>query len=172
MFIGRIDVEAETPVLWPPDAKRWLIWKDPDAGKDWRREEKGMTEDEMVGWMAALTQWTWVWVNSWSWWWTGRSGVLHPWSHKESDMTEQLNWTELNWKIESTSDFASVRGMGSTVWPRVSAFLFFIGQIFKSLLLSYSILIYTLNGHILFHPHFKSSIAKLASQDCTNLPSY
>ena len=50
MFIGRTDVEAETPILWPPDAKSWIIWKDPDAGKDWRWEEKGTTEDEMVGW--------------------------------------------------------------------------------------------------------------------------
>ena len=50
IFIGRTDAEAETPVLWPPDAKNWLIWKDPDAGKDWRQEEKGMTEGEMVGW--------------------------------------------------------------------------------------------------------------------------
>ena len=48
VFIGRTDVEAETPILWPPDAKSWLIWKDPDARKDWRWEEKGMTEDEMV----------------------------------------------------------------------------------------------------------------------------
>ena len=50
IFIGRTDPEAETPVLWSPDAKNWLTWKDPDAGKDWRQEEKGMTEDEMVGW--------------------------------------------------------------------------------------------------------------------------
>ena len=50
VFIGRIDVKAETPILWPPDAKSWLIWKDPDAGKDWGREEKGMIEDETVGW--------------------------------------------------------------------------------------------------------------------------
>ena len=50
VFIGRTDVEAETPILWPPDEKSWLIWKDPDAGKDWGQEEKGMTEDEMVGW--------------------------------------------------------------------------------------------------------------------------
>ena len=49
VFIGRTDVEAETPILWPPDAKSWLIWKNPDAGKDWRQEEKGTTEDEMVG---------------------------------------------------------------------------------------------------------------------------
>ena len=50
MIIGRIDAEAEIPILWPPDAKNWLIRKDPDAGKDWRQEEKGTREDEMVGW--------------------------------------------------------------------------------------------------------------------------
>ena len=50
VFIGRTDVEAETTVLWSPDVKNWLIWKDPDAGKDWRQEEKGVTQDEMVGW--------------------------------------------------------------------------------------------------------------------------
>ena len=50
IFIGRTDAAAEIPILWPPDAKSWLIWKDPDAGKDWRGKEKGMTEDEMVGW--------------------------------------------------------------------------------------------------------------------------
>ena len=50
VFIGTIDVEAETPILWPADEKSWLIWKDPDAGKDWRQKKKGMTEDEMVGW--------------------------------------------------------------------------------------------------------------------------
>ena len=54
VFIGRTDVEAETPILWPPDAKSWLIWKGPDAGKDWEQEEKGMTEDEMVGWHHQL----------------------------------------------------------------------------------------------------------------------
>ena len=54
IFIGRADVEAETPIFWPPDAKNWFIWKDPDAGKDWEREEKGMTEDEMVGWHHQL----------------------------------------------------------------------------------------------------------------------
>ena len=54
IFIGRTDAEGETPILWPPDAKNWLIWKDPDAGKDWRWEEKGMTEDEKVGWHHRL----------------------------------------------------------------------------------------------------------------------
>ena len=54
IFIVKTDAEAETPILWPPHAKNWLIWKDPDAGKDWRQEEKGMTEDEMVGWHRQL----------------------------------------------------------------------------------------------------------------------
>ena len=54
IFIGRIDAEAETPILWPPDVKNWLIWKDPDSGKNWRWEEKGMTEDEIVGWHLQL----------------------------------------------------------------------------------------------------------------------
>ena len=74
IFIGRTDAEAKTPILWPPDVKNWLTGKDPDVGKDWRQEEKGKTEDEML--MASPTQWTWVWVNSGSWWWTGRPGVL------------------------------------------------------------------------------------------------
>jgi len=89
IFIGRTDVEAGTPIFWPPDVKSWLIGKDPDAGKDWRQEEKGMTEDEMVAWVSP-TQWTWVWVNSGSWWWTGRPGVLQS-------MGSQIvghNWTE------------------------------------------------------------------------------
>ena len=64
IFIGRTD--AETPILWPLNVRSWLIGKDSDDGKDWRQEEKGMTEDEMVGWHQ--TQWTWVWVNSRSWW--------------------------------------------------------------------------------------------------------
>ena len=74
VFIGRTDVETETPILWPADEKSWLIWKDPDAGKYWGQEEKGRTEDEMVGWHHRLSGW--VWVNPGSWWWTGRPGVL------------------------------------------------------------------------------------------------
>ena len=70
IVIGRTDAEAETPILWPPDVKNWLIGKDPDAGKDWR-QEKGWD-----GWMTSLTQWTWVWVSSGSWWWTRKPGML------------------------------------------------------------------------------------------------
>ena len=64
IFIGRTDAEAETPILWPPDMKNWLIWKDPDAGKDWKREEKGMIEDEMVWWHPLLNA---LEVSPWSW---------------------------------------------------------------------------------------------------------
>ena len=96
MFIGRTDVEAETPILWPSDMKNWLTGKDPDAGKDWRQEEKGMTEDEIDGWMASPTQWIWVWVNSGSWWWTGRPGEL--WSMGSQRVRH--DWvTELSWYI-------------------------------------------------------------------------
>ena len=90
VFIRRTDVEAEPPVLWPSDAKSWLIWKDPDAGKDWRREEKGMTEDEMVGWHHQL--------NGHGFGWTpevcdGQGGLacFDSRGHKESDTTERLN---------------------------------------------------------------------------------
>ena len=95
VFFGRSDAKAETPVLWPPHAKCWLIGKDSDAGRDWEQEEKGTTEARWL--MAPLTQWTWVWVNSGSWWWTGRPGVLqfmglqrvgHNW-------VTELNWTDL-----------------------------------------------------------------------------
>ena len=93
MFIGRTDVETETPILWPPDAKSWLIGKDPDAGKDWRRE-KGMTEDEMVGWHHRRDghefELTLGVVDG-----QGSLVCCSPWGSRESDMTEQLNWTEL-----------------------------------------------------------------------------
>ena len=92
LFIGRTDVEAETPTLWPPDAKSWLIWKDPDAGRDWGQGEKGTTEDEMVGWHH--------WLSGHGFGWTlgvgdGQGGLAccGSWGRKESDMTEWLNWT-------------------------------------------------------------------------------
>ena len=93
VFTGRTDVEAETLILWPPEAKSWLIGKDPDAGKDWRQEEKRTTEDEMLGWPSP-TQLTWAWVNSRSWWWTGRPGVLRfMGSHRvRPDWATELNW--------------------------------------------------------------------------------
>ena len=93
IFIGKTDVGAETPILWPPDAKNGLIWKYPDAGKDWRHEEKGMTEDEMVGWHQRLNGHGFGWTPEVG---DGQGGLAccDSWSRKESDMTERLNWTE------------------------------------------------------------------------------
>ena len=71
IFIGRTDAEAETPIVWSPDVKNWVIWKDLDAGVKGEGDDRGWDD-----WMASVTQWTWVWVNSGSWWWTGRPGVL------------------------------------------------------------------------------------------------
>ena len=98
VFTGRTDAEAETPVSWPPDAKSWLIWKDPHAGKDWGQGDKGTTEDEMFL-MASPTQLTWVWVNSGSWCWTGRPGLLHSMRLQRVGhyWVTELNWTE-GWK--------------------------------------------------------------------------
>ena len=94
VFIGRTDVEAETSIFWPPDVKSWLIWKDPDAGKDWGQEEKGTTEDEMVGWHHRLNGHEFGWapgvVDG-----QGELVCCSPWGRKESDTTEWLNWTEL-----------------------------------------------------------------------------
>ena len=98
VFIGRTDVEAETPILWPPDAKSWLIWKDPDAGKDWGQEEKGMTEDEMAGRHHRLDGHGFGWTLGIG---DGQGGLAccSYWGWKELDMTEWLNWAELNWNF-------------------------------------------------------------------------
>ena len=93
VFIGRTDAEAETPILWPPDVKNWLTRKDPDAGKDWRQEGKGMTENGMVGWHHQLDGHEFEQVPGVG----DRQGSLvccSPWGCKELDMTELLNWTE------------------------------------------------------------------------------
>ena len=89
IFIGRTDVEAETPILWPPDAKNWLLGKDPIAGEDWRQEEKGTMEDEMVGWYHQL-DWH-VWASSGSWCWTGKPGALQ---------FMELLWIRHDWATE------------------------------------------------------------------------
>ena len=95
VFIARTDVEAETPILWPPNVKSWLIGKDPDAGKDWGQEEKGTTEDEMAGWHHRLNGHGFEWTPGVG---DGPGGLACCSSrgHKEADMTEQLNWTQLN----------------------------------------------------------------------------
>ena len=107
VFFGRNDAKAETPVLWPPHVKSWLIGKNPDAGRDCGQEEKGTTEDEMARWHHQLdgseTGWT-PGVGD------GQGGLAccNSWGHKESDMTELLNWTELNWVSTSSSDYDSI----------------------------------------------------------------
>ena len=95
VFFGRNDAKAETPVLWPPHVKSWRIGKDSDAGRDWGQEEKGTTEDVMAGWHH--------WLDGCESEWTpgvgdGQRGLAccNSWGRKESDTTEQLNWTELN----------------------------------------------------------------------------
>ena len=97
MFIGRTD--AETPIIWPPDMKNWLIWKDPDAGKDWRQEDKRMTEDEMVGWHH--------WLNGHEFEQApgvgdaqGNLACYSPWGCKELDTTEQLSWADSESQME------------------------------------------------------------------------
>ena len=93
VLIGRTDVEAETPVLWPPHVKFWLIGKDSDAGRDWGQEEKGMTENEMAGWHHGLngreSEWT-LGIGDGQ----GSLAYCSSWDRKESDTTEWLNWTE------------------------------------------------------------------------------
>ena len=118
-FFGRTDAKAETPVLWPPHVKSWLIGKDSDAGRDWGQEEKGRTEDEMAGWYH--------WLNERESGWTpgvgdgqGDPACCDSWGRKESDRTERLNWTELNWcnfKIEKTT---------FNLWEEWGAWLYFI----------------------------------------------
>ena len=95
-FFGRNDAKAETPVLWPPHTKSWLIGKDPDAGRDWGQEEKGTTEDEMAGWHHQLdgreSEWT-LGVGD------GQGGLAccYSWGRKELDTTERLIWSDLIW---------------------------------------------------------------------------
>ena len=104
IFIGRTDAEAEAPILWPPVAKNWLTGKDPDAGKDWRQEEKGTTEDEMVGWHHRLDGHEFeqaLEVGEGQ----GSLACFSSWGHKELDMTEQLKWliADSRWYIAESN---------------------------------------------------------------------
>ena len=114
IFIGRTDAEAETPILRPPDAKNWPTGKDPDAGKDWRQEEKGMTEDEMVGWHHRLNKHEFEqapWVGDGQ----GSLACCSPWFSKESDTTEWLNWTVT--LVVRTCLFKDPVSIDQKLWP-------------------------------------------------------
>ena len=91
MFFGRTDTKAETPILWPPHVKSWLIGRDSDAGRDWGQEEKGTTEDEMAGWRQQLDEHEFGWTPGVG---DGQGGLAccNSWGRKESDMTERLNY--------------------------------------------------------------------------------
>ena len=120
IFIGRTDAEVETPILCPPDVKNWLVRKDPDAGKDWRQEEKGMTEDEIVGWHHWLSGHESVQAAGVD---DGQRhlGCCSPRGHKESVMTEWLNWSELkqgglvccdSWGCKESNTTEKLSGLG------------------------------------------------------------
>ena len=96
IFIGRTDAKAETPILWPPDKKNWLTGKDPDAEKDWRQEEGD--DRGRDGWMASLTQWTWIWTSSGGW--TELQRVGHDW-------VTELNWRgkQHRWRLYDSREY-------------------------------------------------------------------
>ena len=172
IFTGRTDAEAEAPILWPPDAKNWLIWKDPDAGKDWRQEEKGMDDRGRDGWMASPTQWPWVWASSRRWWRTEMPGLLQSMG-SQSDTTKQLNnnnnevlavalkqwfWKELQHYQESKAHKAGTQtglphtsqslSSWSQLWLHISCphfffFLLFSAQTLKALNFNFSIWIWS-----------------------------
>ena len=113
VFIGRTDVEAETPLFWLPDVKSWFIWKDSDAGKDWRQGKKGMTEDKMIGWHHKLNRHGFGWTSGVG---DGQGGLVccSSWGCKESDMTERLNWTEL-----TSSSSQDINGWNNSFQVRI-----------------------------------------------------
>ena len=116
VFSGRTDAEAETPILWPPHAKGWLIGKTlmlGGLGAGGEGDDRGWD-----GWMASPTQWTWVWVNSGSWWWTGRTGMLRLMGSQRvgHDWATELNWTELNW-WPATLKKQTNKNQYSGCWP-------------------------------------------------------
>ena len=122
-FFGGNDAEAEIPVLWPPHAKSWLIRKDSDVGRDWGQEEKGMTEDEMAGWHHWLDLMTHWHESEWTPGVGDEQGGLaccDSCGRKESDRTERMNWTELNWAARQCKNLARVPGLSEylQVTPR------------------------------------------------------
>ena len=123
VFIGRTDAEAETPILWPPHAKSWLIRKDSDAGRDWGAGGEG-DDRGWDGWMASPTQWMWVWINSGSWWWTGRPGMLQFMGSQRvrHDWATELNWTEEihmhTWEDPEINQIQTQNQRNENDWPK------------------------------------------------------
>ena len=111
IFIGRTDAEDEIPILWPPDAKNWLIWKDPDAGKDWKQEEKATTEDEMVGWHHRLSGHEFEMMKDSEAWRAAVHRVAKSW-------TRLSDWTELNCFETPWMQFRLSSPRQGSQWPR------------------------------------------------------
>ena len=132
VFIGRTDVEAETPILWPPDAKNWLIWKDPDVGKDGGQEEKGTTEDEIVGWHHRLNGHGFGYTLAVG---DGQEGLVcySPWGRKSQ--TWLRDWTALNWTGLWLNLHMSLlsRSLDNRFKKQKSASTFLINAIFGSM---------------------------------------
>ena len=142
-FFGRNDAQAETPVLWPPQVKSWLIGKDSDAGRDWGQEEKGMTEDEMAGWHH--------WLDGRESEWTpgvgdgqGDLAYCDSWDHKESVTTDRLIWCDLIWSSSSLFHSSSSAVLllfsfkvflGSVTLSLISVCLFFISFMYLVIVL-------------------------------------
>ena len=132
VFIGKTDVEAETPIIWLPDEKNWLIWKYSDAKKDWGQEEKGTTEDEMVGWYHRLNWHEFGWTpgvgdGQWS------LACCGSWGHKNSDMTEWLKLTIVPCLVLTAVSWPAYRFLRKQVsWSGIPISL----RIFHSLLWS------------------------------------
>ena len=120
VFFGSNDAKAETPVLWPPHAKSWLIGKDPDAGRDWGQKKRGTTEEEMAGWHHQLNGREFEWTPGDG---DGQGGLAccDSWGHKESDTIEQLNWTELMFTKHDYSEmFGGRNSLSHSTWNVMS----------------------------------------------------
>ena len=135
IFIGRTDAEVENPILWPPDVKSWLIWKDPDAGKDWRREEKGMTWDEMVGWHHRLNWHEFEWAPGVG---DGQAGLVCC----SQSQTRLSDWTELTWTEDKLRKYQPAHQGHSRLKKGVSLFLLIHPTVHPSIYLSINPLIY------------------------------
>ena len=129
VFFGRNDAEAETPILWPPHAKSWLIRKDPDARRDWGQEVKGTTENETAGWHHRLDVCEFEWTPGVG---DGQGGLAccNSWGRKESDTTEWLNWTELK---EQTHKMLYTWFLTKVIFAGIESGVMFCCQLFIDL---------------------------------------